>query len=117
MAGSAGIEPSGVHPLAIQVLEEAGIDSSGLRSKSVDEFRGTPVDYVITLCDDARVVCPVFPGADQSMHWGYTDPASVEGDEATRLAAFERTFVQLGERIRQFVLITKRAQPATTTTV
>jgi arsenate reductase len=110
---SAGTHPSTVHPLAERVLDEAGIDRSGLRSKSVDEYRDRGFDYVITLCDDARLTCPVFPGADQSLHWGYVDPAGVEGSEAQRLTAFRLVFTQLGERVRQFVLITERsAAPA-----
>jgi protein-tyrosine-phosphatase len=110
-ARSAGTHPSVVQPLALRVLEESGIDVAGLRSKSVDEFRDVLFDYVITLCDDARVVCPVFPGADQSLHWGYEDPAGVEGDEDIRLEAYRRVFVQLAERIRQFVLIAGRGTP------
>jgi arsenate reductase len=108
---SAGTMPSAVHPLALRVLSNAGIDTTGLRSKSVDEMQAEAFDYVITLCDDARQVCPVFPGADQSLHWGYTDPASVEGSEEERLAAFERVAVQLGERIRQFALVAGRSAP------
>ena len=96
----------------MRVLDEAGIPSGGLRSKSIDEFGGVGFDYVITLCDDARAICPVFPGADQSMHWGYKDPASVEGTEAERVEAFRRVFTQIGERVRQFVLIAGRTTPA-----
>lgn len=107
-ARSAGTEPSTVHPLAARVLDEAGLDRTGLRSKSVDEFRGEAFDYVITLCDDARLVCPVFPGADQSLHWGYSDPAGVGGSEADRVAAFQRVLTQIGERVRQFVVVAGR---------
>lgn len=112
VASSAGTHPSAVHPLAKRVLEDAGIASVGLRSKSLDEFAGEPFDYVITLCDDARAVCPVFPGADQSLHWGYKDPASVDGTDAERLEAFRRVFAQIGERVRQFVLIAGRTSAA-----
>jgi protein-tyrosine-phosphatase len=111
-ASSAGTHPSAVHPDTIRVLDRAGIDTTGLRSKSLDQVRGASFDYVITLCDDARVVCPVFPGADQSLHWGYRDPASVEGTDAERLAAFERVFVQIGERVRQFVVVAGRSSRA-----
>jgi arsenate reductase len=111
-AFSAGTHPSGVHPLAERILDEAGIPSAGLRSKSIDEFGGVAFDYVITLCDDARAICPVFPGADQSLHWGYRDPASAEGTEAERLEAFRRVFTQIGERVRQFVLVAGRTTPA-----
>ena len=69
-AYSAGIEPAGVNPLTLRVLEEAGLPTTGLRSKSVDEYLGQRFDYVITVCDDARGVCPVFPGVHESLHWG-----------------------------------------------
>ena len=109
---SAGIEPIPVDPLALRVLSDAGIDTSGLEASSVDEMRDREFEYVITLCDDARAVCPLFPGADQSMHWGYESPAKVTGSDAERRATYERVFRQLGERIRQFVLIAGRAAPA-----
>jgi arsenate reductase len=63
---------------------------------------------MITLCDDARAICPVFPGADQSLHWGYKDPASVAGSDEERLEAFRRVSTHIGERVRQFVLIAGR---------
>jgi len=111
-ARSAGTHPAGVHPLAEQVLAGAGIPTAGLRSKAIDEVANERFDYVITLCDDARAVCPVFPGADQSLHWGYKDPGSVEGSDRERLAAFQVVFTLLAERIRQFVLIAGRTRPA-----
>ena len=111
-AFSAGTHPSAVHPLAMEVLAEAGISGDGLRSKSIEEFGELAFDYVITLCDDARAICPVFPGADQSLHWGYKDPASVDGTEAERIEAFRRVFTQIGERVRQFVVITGRTTAA-----
>jgi protein-tyrosine-phosphatase len=113
-AFSAGTHPTAVHPLTERILDEAGIDRVALRSKSIDEFRGVSFDYVITLCDDARIVCPVFPGADQSFHWGYPDPAAREGSDDERIAAFRRVFVQLSERVRQFVLIARRSAPLAT---
>ena len=105
---SAGIEPKGVNPLSVRVLEEAGLPTDGLRSKSVDEFLGQRFDYVITVCDDARGVCPVFPGVHESLHWGYPDPVKVEGTEAERLAVFRAVFTSLGERIHQFLPIAER---------
>lgn len=108
-AHSAGIEPKGVNPLTLRVLQEAGIAVDGLRSKSVDEYLGTRFDHVITVCDDARSACPVFPGAAQSMHWGYPDPARVEGTEDERLAAFRAVLTGLGERIRLFLPIAERS--------
>jgi len=111
-ARSAGTHPSAVHPLAERVLATAGIPTDGLRSKSLAEVAGESFDYVITLCDDARAVCPVFPGADQSLHWGYKDPASVDGPDGERLAAFQVVLTLLAERIRQFVLIAGRTRTA-----
>jgi arsenate reductase len=108
---SAGTEPRGVNPLTLRVLAEAGIDASWARSKSVDEYLGQSFDYVITVCDQARQVCPVFPGVHESLHWGYEDPAAAEGTEEERLAAFRRVFIQMGERIGQFATVTRR-QPA-----
>ena len=108
---SAGTEPKGVNPLTLRILAEAGIDASFARSKSVQEFLGQPFDYVVTVCDQARQVCPVFPGVHESLHWGYEDPAAAEGTEEQRLAVFRRVFIQLGERVQQFALLTQR-QPA-----
>jgi arsenate reductase len=108
---SAGTEPRGVNPLTLRVLAEAGIDASGTRSKSVSEFVGQPFDYVITVCDQARQACPVFPGEHESLHWGYEDPAEAQGSDAERLVVFRRVFVALNERIGQFVTVAAR-QPA-----
>jgi arsenate reductase len=112
VAVSAGTHPTTVHPLTRRVLEESGLDHAWARSKPVDDFVGQPFDYVITLCDDARLICPVFPGADQSFHWAYGEPASVEGDEAARLVAFQHVYTDLGKRIRQFLLIADRTPSA-----
>ena len=105
---SAGTVPKGINPLTLRVLANAGIDASWARSKSVDEFLGQSFDYVVTVCDQARQVCPVFPGVHESLHWGYEDPAEATGSEAERLAVFQRVFIQIGERIRQFATVTRR---------
>ena len=107
-AHSAGIEPQGIHPLTVRVLTEAGLPADGLRSKSVDEYLGQRFDYVITVCDDSRAVCPVFPGVAEALHWGYPDPAKVEGSDEERLAAFRMVLTSLGERIHQFLPIAER---------
>lgn len=106
---SAGTEPRGVDPLALRVLREAGIEPEGARSKSVDEFLGRGFDYVITVCDQARQVCPVFPGSDAALHWGYEDPAAAQGSEQERYLVFRRVFTQIGERIHQFLPIALKA--------
>jgi arsenate reductase (thioredoxin) len=107
-AASAGTFPSGIHPLTRRVIEEAGLPTDGLRSKSVSEYLGQPFDYVVTLCDDARLVCPTFPGVHETLHWGYDDPSAVQGPDAQRLAAFRRTFGLIGERTSQFVTVVGR---------
>jgi arsenate reductase len=105
---SAGIEPQGVHPMTLRVLDEAKLPTDGLVSKSVDTYLGQRFDYVITVCDDSRGVCPVFPGVQESLHWGYPDPAKAEGTEEERLAAFRAVFTSLGQRIHQFLPIAER---------
>ena len=105
---SAGTEPRGVNPLTLRVLAEAGIDASWARSKSVTGYLGQRFDYVVTVCDEARQACPVFPGVHDSLHWGYEDPAEATGTEEERLAVFRRVFVQLGERISQFIPLARR---------
>jgi len=108
---SAGTDPRGVNPLTLRVLADAGIDASWARSKSVNEFLGQRFDYVITVCDQARQVCPVFPGVHQSLHWGYEDPAEATGTEEERLAVFRRVLLAMSERVAQFATVTAR-QPA-----
>jgi arsenate reductase (thioredoxin) len=105
---SAGTEPKGINPLTLRVLAESGIDAWWARSKSVTEFLGQPFDNVITVCDQARQTCPVFPGIHESFHWGYEDPAAAEGTEDERLAVFRRVFIGLGERIRLFIPLALR---------
>jgi arsenate reductase (thioredoxin) len=105
---SAGTEPRGINPLTIRTLEAAALDASWARSKSVTEFLGQPFDYVITVCDQARQSCPVFPGVHESLHWGYEDPAEAEGTEEERFEVFRRVFIGLGQRIAMFVPIALR---------
>ena len=99
---SAGTKPSHVRPEAIAAMHEIGIDISGQRSKSVDEFAGQAFDYVITVCDNAKESCPVFPAATKRIHWSLDDPAAVQGSEEQRLAEFCRVRDQLRSLLRQF---------------
>ncbi|MGB9776036.1 MAG: arsenate reductase ArsC [Anaerolineae bacterium] len=100
-AFSAGTRPTGyVHPLAIQAMAELGIDISGQRSKSVEEFRGQSFDVVITLCDSAAQECPLWLGPGQAIHMGFPDPAQADGVMADRIEAFR----QVRDRIREKVL-------------
>ena len=100
---SAGTKPSHVRPEAIAAMKEIGIDISGHRSKSVDEFAKRAFDYVITVCDNARESCPVFPAATKRIHWSLDDPAAVQGSEVQRLAEFRRVRDQLRLLLREFV--------------
>jgi len=87
-AFSAGVSPTIVDPDAIRVMDEIGIDISGQRSKGLEEVRETKFDTVVTVCDNARESCPLFPGAGSMIHKSFQDPASFQGEE--RLAAFRR---------------------------
>jgi arsenate reductase len=99
---SAGVEPRGVRPETLHVLEEAGIDVSGLRSEHLDAYTQQCFDYVITLCDDAEERCPTFPRDTRRLHWSLRDPAAAEGDEHDRLDAFRRTRDELRGLIESF---------------
>src|SRR5580698_5449239 len=87
---SAGTKPSSVRLEAIAVMRELGIDISGHRSKSVDEFANQQFDYVLTVCDHARESCPLFPGKTVTIHHSFEDPAAMQGSDEERLAAFRR---------------------------
>jgi arsenate reductase len=100
---SAGTKPSQVRPEAIAVMREIGIDISGQRSKSVDEFAGQELGLVITVCDNAKESCPVFPGKTRRLHWPFDDPAAVTGSEDQRTAAFRAIRDQIKDRIQLFL--------------
>jgi arsenate reductase len=99
---SAGTHPGRVRPEAVEAMREVGIDISGHRSKSVDEFAGQEFDYVITVCDHAREHCPVFPARTERVHWSFEDPAAAGGDEAARLAVFRRVRDEIKERLSEW---------------
>lgn len=106
-AFSAGSKPAGkVHPKSLALLHAKGIPTAGFRSKSWDEFAGTPIDIVITVCDSAAgEACPVFAGAPVKAHWGVPDPAHATGTDAEIMAAFEGAYKTLEARIRAFLLL------------
>jgi arsenate reductase len=99
---SAGTRPTEVRAEAIAVMGEIGIDISGHRSKSVNEFMGQEFRYVITVCDNANESCPVFPGKTERLHWSFEDPAAGQGTEEERKAAFRRIRDQIDARIGAF---------------
>jgi arsenate reductase len=103
---SAGVKPSSVRPEAVAVMREVGIDLSGHRSKHVEEFAGESFDYVLTVCDNARESCPVFPAGTVTIHRSFVDPtagASLESkSEEERLALFRQVRDQIREYLESF---------------
>jgi arsenate reductase len=109
-AFSAGSQPSGrVNPFALQALAEAGVDTTGVRSKSWDSFAepGAPqMDLIITVCDGAAgELCPVWPGHPATAHWGYADPSAAIGPDAARLMAFRDTMALIRRRLEILVAL------------
>ena len=99
-AMSAGIEATHVRPLAVQAMEEIGVDISGQESKTLARYLQEPFDYVITVCDDANEACPFFPGAGNRLHWSFEDPSRAEGSEEERLAVFRSVRDQIRDRVQ-----------------
>jgi len=96
---SAGIEPKGLNPLAVEAMRELGIDISSQRSKDVKDFLGQAIPYVITVCDNAREHCPIFPRTYKFLHWSFDDPAAAQGSAEEKLAMFRRVRDQITRRI------------------
>jgi arsenate reductase len=99
---SAGTRPSAVRPEAIAAMRELGIDISGQRSKSVEEFAGQNFDAVLTVCDSARESCPVFFGSAKRLHRSFEDPAALDAPEEERLALFRRVRDELRAYLAEF---------------
>lgn len=99
---SAGTRATFVRPEAIAVLAEIGIDIAGHRSKTVDEFAGEAFDAVLTVCDNAKETCPIFPGHGPRLHHSFMDPAAVEGTEEDRIAAFRRVRDEIRAYLPEF---------------
>jgi len=114
---SAGTDPKGLNPRTMRLFEEVGIEAPWARSKSVDEFRGQVFDYVITVCDQARQVCPVFPGGGATLHWGYPDPAEATGTEDEVMRVYRHTFTAIAERIGLFIPLALRHRDDAATAV
>jgi arsenate reductase (thioredoxin) len=104
-AHSAGLDPKGVNPFTIQVMQEVGIDISDNTSKGVDIYLGKVLfQYLITVCDDADKNCPtVWPGVNQRMHWSFEDPAAFEGTDGEKLAKFRDIRDQIELRIKTWL--------------
>ena len=99
---SAGTMPSGISEYTVEAMRDIGIDVSTQRSKSVNEFRGQPFDYVVTVCDSARESCPVFPGGQQ-LHWSIEDPSDAEARGIPLRDGFRLAREELQKRIENFV--------------
>lgn len=116
-AFSAGTEATSVRPEAIQAMAEIGIDIAGQHSKTLVRYLGEPFAWVITVCDQAREACPVFPGATDTEHWGFDDPSAATGSEEERMAVFRRVRDEIAARVRTFALAdggSARPQPGST---
>ena len=100
---SAGTQATSVRPEAIAAMREVGIDISGQQSKTLDRFLGEPIDWLITVCDQAREACPTLPGVARQLHWSVDDPSATSGDEEQRMAAFRAARDELAGRVRDFV--------------
>ncbi len=105
---SAGTDPRGLNPLAVEAMREGGIDILGHESKSIDRYLGQTFDYVITVCDRARENCPTFPGDNERIHWSFDDPAAATGTHEQRLAVFRRVRNEISERLRLWVSVQRR---------
>ncbi len=101
---SAGSKPSGyVHPLALSAIEEIGLSSDGLTSKSVEPFIEQHVDLAVTVCDNAKEACPVLPGVQETLHWPFDDPADATGTEAEQMETFRRVRDEIKTKISEFL--------------
>jgi len=97
---SAGTEPSRVNPFAIKAMEELRVDISSNKSKSVNCYKDTPIDYVVTVCDSAKEVCSTFPGAKQTIHKSFRDPSQFRGTDEEILSGFREVRDEIKEWVR-----------------
>lgn len=103
---SAGLEPKALNPLTVKVMEEAGFDMSGHRSKGIDNYLGKVLfQYLITVCDDADKNCPtVWPGVNKRMHWSFEDPAKFEGTDEQKLAKFRQVRDLIDAKVKAWLV-------------
>jgi arsenate reductase len=104
-AHSAGLEPKGLNPLTVQVMDEVGMDISGYKSKGIDTYLGKVLfQYLITMCDDAEKNCPTtWPGVSQRLHWSFEDPSAFHGTDEEKLANFRRVRDQIEEKVKAWI--------------
>jgi arsenate reductase len=103
-AESAGSKPSGyVHPLALKALEEIGLSTEGLTSKSVDGFLDQEIELAVTVCDHAKEACPILPGVAETLHWPFEDPADAVGTDGEKMKTFRVVRDQIKTRIAEYL--------------
>jgi arsenate reductase (thioredoxin) len=107
---SAGLDPKGLHPYAVEVMTEIGIDISQQQSKDIKGFLGQHFTYLITVCSNAEARCPIFPGVIYRLYWPFDDPAAFNGTEAEKLAQFREVWNQIETHIREWSLAYKQKQ-------
>jgi arsenate reductase len=108
---SAGLMPSSVHPLAIKAMAELGIDITGQCSKSLNQYLGQEFSYVITVCDNAKMLCPTFPGQHGRLHWSIKDPVSATGTEEEMLKMFRKVCRKILKKINHFISTYRNNKP------
>lgn len=112
LASSAGSNPAGyVHPLAITVMAEEGIDLSGYQSQHLNEFTDEPFDLVVTVCDNAKESCPVFAKTGETFHWPFEDPAHATGSDEEKLEVFRKVRDQIRHRISEYLATQNGSHP------
>lgn len=103
-ADSAGSKPSGyVHPLALKAIEEIGLSSEGLTSKSVEPFIEKDISLAVTVCDNAKEACPTLPGVAETLHWPFDDPADASGTEEEQMLVFRRVRDEIHAKISEYL--------------
>lgn len=100
---SAGTNPQGLNPGAVEAMREIGIDIAHHQSRHVDHFSGERFDYVITVCDRAKESCPIFPATVSVLHWSFDDPAAAQGSPEERRQVFQRVRNEISEHIHRFI--------------
>jgi arsenate reductase (thioredoxin) len=105
---SAGTDATSVRPEAIFAMSELGVDISKQTSKIMERYLGEPFNYVVTVCDDANEACPVFPGAENRLHWSFQDPSRAQGSDEERLEVFRTVRDEIQARISNELLAADR---------
>ena len=103
IAFSAGSKPSSINPFTIRVMQEKGIDISNNKSEHLDKYLSDTFDYIITVCDNAKDSCPIFPGNHNKLHWDIEDPAEYAGTEEEILNFFRTIRDKIGSNVREFI--------------